>query len=227
MPNELKHLILNELSLVDRPANPLAMAPIFKRDTSNEVEMTKEELEKLNKDLEDAVAKADKLAKDNERLRKSLLDNGFVITADTVEKKQTEEMIDVGGEKVAKSAIPAPVLKALEAAEKERVEAAVAKRAQETLPNFDQNVAKKLVAMDLDEDTVKALKAADAMFETQMKEIGKDQKTGDMSDPKEAYDALVTKTMADEGLDYVKAYEKVSKTPEGKTLLNKFYKKDN
>ena len=45
MPNLLKQLELEELSLVDRPANAQAMVSLFKRDNSDEEEMT-ETLEK-------------------------------------------------------------------------------------------------------------------------------------------------------------------------------------
>ena len=40
MPNLLKQLELDELSLVDRPANAQAMVSLFKRDNSQEEEMT-------------------------------------------------------------------------------------------------------------------------------------------------------------------------------------------
>ena len=41
MPNLLKQLELDELSLVDRPANAQAMVSLFKRDNSEEETMEK------------------------------------------------------------------------------------------------------------------------------------------------------------------------------------------
>ena len=113
MPNILTQLELGELSLVDNPANPLAKAPLYKRDSEGD-QMEQEEMKTLKADF-------DAMKAENERLRKGLIENGFVIKADTIEKKATEEQIEVGGEMVNKSAIPAPVLKALEEAEAERV----------------------------------------------------------------------------------------------------------
>ena len=170
MPNLLKNLHLEELSLVDRPANAQAMVSLFKRDNSEE------EITKMNEDMEAKVkaymddkgcgrceamkalgydmekadeaveevaeksdleaveapevdvealkADVDRLTAENQHLRKGLIDNGYVIRADSIEKKAEEEMMDIDGEMVAKSDIPAPVLKALEAA-------AVAKRESE------------------------------------------------------------------------------------------------
>ena len=48
MPNLLKNLQLEELSLVDRPANAQAMVSLFKRDNS-------EEFEKMDKEMEAKV----------------------------------------------------------------------------------------------------------------------------------------------------------------------------
>ena len=49
MPNLLKNLHLEELSLVDRPANAQAMVSLFKRDNS------KEEITKMSEEMEAKV----------------------------------------------------------------------------------------------------------------------------------------------------------------------------
>lgn len=60
-PKKLRHrlteLVLQEVSLVDRPANPRATVVLFKRDSSKEMDMTDEA-----KKLADAIAKAGELA---------------------------------------------------------------------------------------------------------------------------------------------------------------------
>jgi hypothetical protein len=50
MANLLKQLELEELSLVDRPANAKAMVSLFKRDNSEEEQMT-DNVEKMSDDL--------------------------------------------------------------------------------------------------------------------------------------------------------------------------------
>lgn len=229
MANLLKKLKLTELSLVDRPANPLAMAPIFKRDESQEEQMTKD-IDK-SKDLEASVetlkAELETLKLDNERLRKSLIDNDFVIKSGTIEKKAPVEFLEVDGEKINKADVPDVILKRLEVAEAERVEASVTKKADELLPNFDKEVAKEFVKMDLSDEVLQALKAADALFEGMMTEKGEASAEADMTEPKDKLDALVTKYMDDNSVDIHKARTEVAKTSEGRELQKAVMKGSN
>ena len=201
MPNLLKNLHLEELSLVDRPANAQAMVSLFKRDNSEEETMKMNEdmeakvkaymddkgcgrgeamkalgydMEKADEvvteevaekaapeveaveapevDVEALKADVDRLTAENQHLRKGLIENGYVIRADSIEKKAEEEMMDIDGEMVAKSDIPAPVLKALEAAavakrehEIEKADLELTKKAEEVLPHFETGAAKSLL----------------------------------------------------------------------------------
>lgn len=291
MPNLLKNLQLEELSLVDRPANAQAMVSLFKRDNSEEEvsKMTNEEMEAKVKaymekeqcgraeamkalgydDMEkseevEAVAteeapevekaeeaeaveaevekaeeevveeqrefdfeKFDRLMVENQLLRKSLIENGYVIYADKVEKKSEVEMLEVEGEMVAKSDIPAPVLKALEAAALEKADVALTKRAEETLPHFDLGVAKELLKFDLGDDVMAALKAADKLFEGTMTEFGKSDVDGEFTSANDKMDALTKTYMEEHGMkksQYAIAYAAVAKTDEGKALISKSYK---
>lgn len=273
MPNLLKNLHLEELSLVDRPANAQAMVSLFKRDNSDK-DITKmndemeakvkaymkekacgkeEAMKALGYDMEKAdeapmpaeVDKAeeatseeieldtlkadiDRLTAENEMLRKGLIEEGYVIKADVIEKKAEVEMLEVEGEMVAKSDIPAPVLKALEAAAVEKADIELTKRAGEALPHFDVSVAKALVAKFAEEDAImEALKAADAAFEAAMQEFGKSDADGEFATSADKLDALVKSYMDDNQLkksEYAKAYAAVAKTDEGKALINKSYK---
>tara|TARA_R110000751_G_scaffold12679_1_gene43377 strand:+ start:625 stop:1449 length:825 start_codon:yes stop_codon:yes gene_type:complete len=272
LPNLLKNLHLEELSLVDRPANAQAMVSLFKRDTSEE-EITKmtdemeakvkaymeekacgkpEAMKALGYDMmkseEEAVeapeaAEVDKaeeapveevsdevetLKAENERLRKGLIDNGYVIKAEAIEKKAEVEMMDIEGEMVVKSDIPAPVLKALEAASIEKADIALTKRAGEALPHFDVAVAKALVEKFYEDEAIMvALKAADAAFEAAMQEFGKSDVDGEFATSADKLDALVKSYMDDNQLkksEFAKAYAAVAKTDEGKSLINKSYK---
>ena len=275
MPNLLKNLHLEELSLVDRPANAQAMVSLFKRDNSEEeiTKMTEEmeakvkaymddkgcgrgeamkaldmDMEKAEEASEEVAEKAepefdvealkadfDRLTAENETLRKGLIEAGYVIKADAIEKKAEVEMMEVEGEMVVKSDIPAPVLKALEAAdvakrehEIEKADIELTKRAGDTLPHFATDVAKSLVAkFSEDEAIMEALKAADAAFEASMQEFGKSDVDGEFATSADKLDALVKSYMDDNQLkksEYAKAYAAVAKTDIGKTLINKSYK---
>lgn len=271
MPNLLKNLQLEELSLVDRPANAQAMVSLFKRDNSEEeiIKMTEEmeakvkaymeekscgrpeAMKALGYDMmkeeeaesakmeeapevdkaEEATAEEveiDTLKAENERLRKSLIENGYVIKSDVIEKKAEVEMLEVEGEMVVKSDIPAPVLKALEAAAVEKADIELAKRAGEVLPHFDISVAKSLVAkFSEDEAIMEALKAADAAFDAAMQEFGKSDVDGEFATSADKLDALVKSYMDENKLkksEFAKAYAAVAKTDAGKALINKSYK---
>lgn len=284
MPNLLKNLHLEELSLVDRPANAQAMVSLFKRDNSEE-EITKmnEEMEAKVKaymddkgcgrgeamkalgydmekadeavteevaekaapeveaveapevDVEALKADFDRLSAENQHLRKGLIDNGYVIRADSIEKKAEEEMMDIDGEMVAKSDIPAPVLKALEAAavakrehEIEKADLELTKKAEEILPHFETGAAKSLLkSFSEDDGIMETLKAADAAFAASMQEFGKSDVDGEFATSADKLDALVKSYMDENQLkksEFAKAYAAVAKTEEGKALITKSYK---
>jgi hypothetical protein len=280
--------MLDELSLVDRPANAQAMVSLFKRDNSQEdvskmtdkemeakvkaymeekgcgkeeamkalgydmekadtveeqdidlekaaEEVTEEVTEKADEDqaaeeidIEALKADVDTLKAENEFLRKGLIENGFIIKAEAIEKKAEVEMIEVEGEMVAKCDIPAPVLKALEAAAIEKADIELTKRAGEALPHFDINAAKALVKSFADDEAVMAaLLAADKSFEAAMQEFGKSDVDGEFATAADKLDALVKSYMEDNQFkksEYAKAYAAVAKTDEGKALINKSYK---
>jgi len=281
LPNLLKNLHLEELSLVDRPANAQAMVSLFKRDNSEE-EITKMnedmeakvkaymddkgcgrgeamkalgyDMEKADEAVEEVAEKSDleaveapevdvealkadfdRLTAENQHLRKGLIDNGYVIRADSIEKKAEEEMMDIDGEMVAKSDIPAPVLKALEAAavakrenEIEKADLELTKKAEEVLPHFEAGAAKSLLkSFSEDEAIMVMLKAADAAFEASMQEFGKSDVDGEFATSADKLDALVKSYMDENQLkksEFAKAYAAVAKTDEGKALITKSYK---
>jgi len=253
LPNLLKQLQLEELSLVDRPANPLAMAPLYKRDTSQGDTMT-ETTEKMSDDMkaklkpymdkgmseeeamkayENDMKKADDsadeiaaLKAENERLRKGLLDEGYVIKADAIEKKAPEEFIEYGGEQINKADVPAPILKALEEAEIEKADAALTKRAEAELPHFKTEVAKSLLTavekMDEVDMLMEALHAADKAFADKMEEFGKSDVDGEFATANDKMESLVKAHMEANNLkksDYAQAYAAVAKTDEGREVL--------
>ena len=261
MATELLELQLEELSLVDRPANAEAMVTLFKRDDTQEEDidkMTDEqdakvkaymekhscgkdeamkalgyEVEKTDEvdPTEELKAEIETLKADNERLRKGLIEEGYVIKAETIEKKAPEEFVEYEGEQINKADIPAPILKALEAAEIEKADVALTKKAEETLPHFSVEAAKGLLSavskMDEVDMLMEALAAADKAFADKMEEFGKADVDGEFSSASDKVEHMVKSHMEEHGLtkkDYAKAYAAVAKTEEGRNLIAKAYK---
>ena len=266
MANLLMELELDELSLVDRPANAQAMVSLFKRDNSNgdNMENEVETTEKMSDDMmaklkpymdkgmsEEEATKAynfdmkkaddveaveeinplaeevERLKSENQQLRKGLIDNGYIIRADSIEKKAPEEFVEYDGESINKADIPAVILKALEAAEIAKADAELTAKAEEALPNFDAATAKELVkSFETNEEVMGVLKAADKAFGTSMEEVGKADVDGNFTTATDKLDALVKSFMDTNSMkksDYAKAYAAVAKTDEGKALITKSY----
>ncbi len=207
----------------------------------DEMELARLETDRLNTEAREADRKASEtlmlegttgmdeaMKRENEFLRKGLIDNGYVITKDEIKKKSEVETIEVGGEMVAKSDIPAVVLKALEDAKFEKADAELTKSATEILPHFDLDVAKSLINKFSDEENIiEALKAADAAFGSTMEEFGKSDSGEEFSSASDKLDSIVKSYMEENKLkksDFAKAYAIVAKTDEGKDLINKTYK---
>jgi len=261
MATELLELQLEELSLVDRPANAEAMVTLFKRDDTQLEDIDKmtedkdtkvkaymekhscgkdEAMKALGYDVEKAeeanpaeelAAEIETLKADNERLRKGLIEEGYVIKAEAIEKKAPEEFVEYEGEQINKADIPAPILKALETAEIEKADMALTKKAEETLPHFSVEAAKGLLSavskMDDVDMLMEALAAADKAFADKMEEFGKADVDGEFSSASDKVEHMVKSHMEENGLtkkDYAKAYAAVAKTQEGKSLIAKAYK---
>ena len=192
-----------------------------------EAEMKKSE-EVAVDELDLLQAEIDTLKVDNENLRKALIENGFVIKADAIEKKVEPEYIEYEGEQINKADVPAVILKALEEAEFAKADAELTKRATDALPHFATDVAKSLVAEFGEvESIMEALKAADATFAENMEEVGKSDADGEFATAADKLESLVKSYMDDNKMkksDYAKAYAAVAKTDEGKALINKSYK---
>jgi len=236
MTNILLDLELEELSLVDRPANQAATICLIKRDTTMsksksaapeqtelpiEETVTKSDFDAVQSDLE-AVKTA------NDRLTKALEEHGFVITEESIAKAEEPEYIEIEGEQVVKSDIPAPVLKALEDAAIEKAQVALRKQAEEILPNFNVDVAANILkAVAKDDAIVEALKSADAALGASMSEVGEASVDADMASPEDKLDSLVKSHMDENSLpksSYAKAYAAVAKTDVGKGLIKELYK---
>lgn len=177
------------------------------------------DVEKLEADLTQALADVDATKANIETLQAAIIAEGYSITETGLKKEEAEEFMDIDGEKVAKSAIPAPVLKALEAAAEERAEHALTELASKELPHFKLEDAKSLMkAFANDEETMKALKAADAAMAAMMDEIGKTDEVADFSSANDKFEALVKAEVA-KGLSKEEARAKVTESAEGLALI--------
>jgi hypothetical protein len=143
--------------------------------------------------------------------------------------KPQEEMLEFGGEMIAKSAIPAPILKKLEEMQMVVETEALRKRAEEVLPNFKGTAderGKLLKSVGTDEALLALLMAADAAFAGIFQEVGKTDAVNDLKTPTEKLNDLVKGHQVEKGeKDFHKAYAAVIKTAQGRALVLETYKK--
>jgi hypothetical protein len=194
-------------------------------DLDDMEEMDDDEMEPKKPTRKSYKAEAQALAEEVETLKAKIAE----LEVAAIEKAAPEEMVDVGGEMVAKSAIPAPVLKQLEELKKAHEAEELRKRAQETLPNFkgtaDQR-GKLLKSIGEDQDLLAMLLAADALFGQMFGEVGKTDAANDLKAPAEKLNDLVKAYQEEKKeKDFHKAYAAVIKTEQGRSLVLETYKK--
>lgn len=188
------------------------------KSMSKGMKMDKEEIEKLEADFAQVSANAEALKAENENLRKALIDHGFKITAEGVEKAAEREYLEYEGKSIDLTEMPEEAAEALKTLAAEKAEAALQAKASAEFPNFDLKVAKALVAANLSEDVTQALKAADQSVGKLFEEEGEASAEADMLSPKDKMDALVTKYMEEHNVNVHKARVEVAKTAQGRTL---------
>lgn len=226
---ELINVELMEVSLVDFGDDPLAKVTMFKRQ--QEKDMDKEELTKALADLETVTkakevsdALAVELTTKVEDLTKALDD-----AKEATEKaKEAEDTVEIGGEKIAKSAIPATVLKHLEDMEKAAHKTAIEKKVAETIPHLigKAEVKSRLIKSVMgDAEIMAMLSALDASYDKFLStEIGKKGSDEDLLDPAAKLNTLAKAKQKESNMTFEAAYAEVSKTEMGKALLKEIYK---
>lgn len=240
--NVIKGLLLDEVSHVDSPANKGSRVVLWKRatDTKGGDPMTPEQIAKRLEELETKVPELEsalKAAEDKNKKMMSAMDEAGMDLEDTegkmkVSKRSEPEFIDVDGEKILKSAVPAPLLARLEkqAKELDDIKKAadleqVRKRAVELMPNMvgtDDVKSALMKAVDgiadesVRESVIKSLKAADEAVAKSFKEIG--SKSVDESDPAVRLEKMAKEKAAADKISYHVAYAEITKSGEGKKL---------
>lgn len=242
--NVIKNLVLNEISHVSDPANKGSVAVLWKRAdaTKGGDQMNPEELAKKLEELETQVSELSKANMDYESKYKKMMtamekagmsvdekDGEMVINKSA---ETAEEFIEVDGEKIAKSTVPAPVLAMLEKSAKEADDLRKAaqytelkKRAVEMLPNMGgtediKAALLKAVESVSDEaardDILKSLKAADAAVKKSFEERGQD--FVDETTPAAKLDKMAKELAAKDGVTFHAAYAEIVKSAEGRKL---------
>lgn len=187
-------------------------------------------LEALEGQVADLTKRAEGAEAERDALRKAADEAGFDVSDDNVLTKRAEiEYIEIEGERLEKSAVPAAVLKALEAkdaelakAKKHEEETALAKRGAAELPHLrGTDLAKgKLLDMIDDDEIIAALKAADEALKKQFQEIGNNP----MNDEASAtfrLNKMAQDYAAEKGVQFETAFAEVTKTAEGADLMVK------
>lgn len=204
-------------SVIEEMSNPTNLTNLTKGKTMS-LDAGIEQLEAETLKLRENVTK---LTKDNETLRKQVLDAGFKITAEGLEAAEAKELLMVEGEMVDASVLPASVVKAL----KDKAKAEVRASATSLYPNLKADVAEKLyVAFNEDASMKEALAGFNSVMGSLMEEAGDTTPGVDLQSAQDQFDSLVKAQMAADGTDFHTAYAKVAMTDAGKKLITDIYK---
>ena len=253
---KLKNVMLDEISLVDVPADPNATIAIWKRQSSKDCRtadkakssekkeggssMDPKELAKRLEALEGQVTDLTKAKEASdaklEAITKAADAAGFDVKEDgdevSLAKRADPEYVEVDGEKVLKSAIPAPVLKRMQAdAEENRVlkakqdEVEFAKRGEAELPHLPGcaiSKGKLLKAIEpLGEESLRTLKAADAIMAQHMLEKGSNPMDDESSATHRLHKMATDYQKENPGTPFESAYAEVTKSGDGLELMRK------
>jgi hypothetical protein len=209
--------------------------PVTVEELTKKLEALQAQVTDLTKKAEDAEMTRDEEAKAREKaeanaaaLTKSVEDAGLDVKDGKVVKRADPEYVEIGGEKVEKSLVPAPVLKAIEAqaAAIAKMEAAaqeveLTKRGDAELPNLAGTGLAKgrlLAAIGQDEAMLNALKAAESAMAAQFVEKGHGN-VHDEASPAYKLDQLAKAHAAAQSVSFETAYAEVTKAGVGADLL--------
>lgn len=218
----------------EESAAKAAMGDTRKGDGSVTVEELTKQLEGLQAQVTDLTKRAEDAETAKEAaeaaaadLTKSAEEAGLTVEDGKIAKAADEEYVEIGGEKLAKSAVPAPVLKALEtqAADIAKMQAQqrdvdLAKRGETELPNIAGTALAKgklLEAVGDDAEVLKSLKAADSAIGKAAQEIGSD--TLDEGSATARLNKMASDHSLAKGVPFETAYAEVTKAGEGLQLL--------
>ena len=191
------------------------------------------DVEKLGADYLVAQADLETTKATLSTLTSAISAEGYTVTESGIEKAQQPEMIEIAGVMTDKHSLPEHVVKALESASADKVEASLAKEALENFPNFSATQGKLLVKMlagfegEEKAELGAALASVDKAFGGLMEESGSSDVDGDMgSTSKEKLDAAISEYATEHKMTKAKATTKVLATAEGATLYKQSIKEN-
>mgnify|MGYP001544737520 CR=1 FL=1 len=187
-----------------------------------------EKLEALEGQVADLTKRAEGAEAEVAELKKAADEAGFDVEEGKLTKRADPEYIEIEGERFEKAAVPAVILKALEAkeaelakAKAEQEEVNLAKRGATELPHLagtDLAKGKLLAAVGDNEDVLKALKSADAALKKQMEEIGANP-LNDEASATFRLNKMATDYAGTHKVPFETAYAEVTKSGEGRDLM--------
>jgi hypothetical protein len=191
-------------------------------------ELTKR-LENFQTQVADLTKRAETAEAEVEALTKSAADAGMDVQDGKIVKRAAPEYVEIDGEKVEKSLVPAPVLKALEKAaadiaamQKRAEEVDLAKRGEIELPNLAGTALAKgrlLKSVEDDAEMLAALRAADKAMEGEYKEKGEGKMDDEMSTPTAKLNRMADEHALAKGVSREVAFAEITKSGEGYNLL--------
>ena len=224
MPKHLRQLKLQEISLVDTPANKGARVVMYKRGKPEADASTAKEdgmSEDIAKRLEAAEAQVAELTKRAEEAEAALAKAA----------EPAPEYVEIDGQRVEKSAVPAPVLDAIQKQadriakmEAEAEAVALAKRGESDLPNLSGEALVKgrllKAAEGIGDEAVAALKAADAAAALASRSIGKSGGY-DAGSPMDELNKMAEDYATKNSVTKAVAFAEITKSGRGLELFNK------
>ena len=246
MPNLLKQLELDELSLVDRPANKQAMVSLYKRDNSegdtmeNEVEKMSDDMKaKLKPFMDKGMSEDEAMKMYNMNMKKDVqgpLDEVDTVKAelglakaeiDRLSKSLEEAGYIVKADAIEKMVEPEFVTYGDEQINKADIPAVILKALEEAEVAKADAILVKHAEAELPNFDIEVAKSLVANFgdeETIMQAL---KAAGEFASATDKLEALVKSYMDDNKMkksQHALAYAAVAKTDEGKALITKSYK---
>jgi predicted metal-dependent hydrolase len=206
----------------------------YDKDKAREMAMAKfaPEIDGMLEEMDSLEKTNNELTERQMNIEMSLQKEGIVLEEDgSITKSASPEYIDIDGEKVLKSSVPAPLLKRMEESnrrieelEKRDREIGLAKRADEEIPHLaGESVAKgylldTIEKMEQKDELLRTLKAADEALKKMGSEVGAASVPDDDS-PDSRLSKMTQDYAKEHGVSIETAYAEVTRDGEGRQLL--------
>lgn len=221
--NKIKGLKVNEVSLVDRPANSLSVVTLFKRENTGIVNSEKTEGETPVK-FEDMLKSFGELLKPLEEqvnvVKSKLEETPVSVEKPEAELQKAEQVVDLQKQLEDIKKQNEDLKKAAAEANAKAEEAELVKRAAAELPNLPGDEASKAELLKLaqgNDTLIGILKSHNELLGKSMKEVGSSSNTTeDLTSGNDRIAKMADELIAkDPSLTVAMAVTKVLETPEG------------